>query len=185
MCLCPASSLIRGDEVDTLTLLRGFLPLISIGIFILIAKLTRAPRYVILSALEVCAIAGLISVMADALATAFHFWHYSFNPLFYGLPIDFYITVSLVYGGAVSLIYWRLGHSSYKAFAPYFVIALPFYGLARDFFATQLSGTTFLIWDTSLWWIADFAAWAAGLWATIFVFRLLVRHKELEMKRQR
>ena len=85
----------------------------------------------------------------------------------------------------MSLIYWRLNHSSYKAFAPYFVIALPFYGLARDFFATQLSGTTFLIWDTSLWWIADFAAWAAGLWATIFVFRLLVRHKELEMKRQR
>ena len=70
--------------MDTLTLLRGFLPLISIGIFILIAKLTRAPRYVILSALEVCAIAGLISVMADALATAFHFWHYSFNPLFSG-----------------------------------------------------------------------------------------------------
>lgn len=154
------------------------LPAIGIVIFVLVATLTRAPRYVAYSALEVCWVAGLIGVVADALANVFHIWHYTFSPLYYGLPIDFYVTVSLVYGGAVSLIYWRINHSKYKALALCFIIALPFYGLTRDFFAMRLSGTTFLVWDHPLWWIADFVAWAAGLWTTILVFRLKIRRAE-------
>ena len=117
--------------MDTLTLLRVVIPAIGIVIFFLVATLTRAPRYVEYSGLEVCWVAGLISVVADTLANVFNIWHYTFSPLYYGLPIDFYVTVSLVYGGAVSLIYWRIGHSRYKALAPYFVIALPFYGISR------------------------------------------------------
>jgi hypothetical protein len=158
--------------------LRVFLPIIAIAIFVLTVKLTRAPRYVTFSALQVCGIAGFISLAADALANALHVWHYPFSTLFYGLPLDLYVTVSIVYGGAVSLVYWRISHSRYDAFARYFVIALPFYGVLRDFFVTKVSGTTFLVWDTSLWWIADFASWAAGLWSTIFVFWRLIGRNE-------
>ncbi|MGB8310287.1 MAG: hypothetical protein WCE81_00265 [Halobacteriota archaeon] len=164
--------------MDTLTVFRVVLPAIGIVIFVLVATLTRAPRYVTFSALEVCWVAGLISLVADAVANVLHFWHYTLNPLYYGLPIDFYVTVSLVYGGAVSLIYWRISHSKYKTFALYFVIALPFYGLVRDFFAMRVSGSTFLVWDHPLWWIADFIAWAAGLWTTILVFHLKIRRAE-------
>jgi len=149
--------------LDTLTIFRVVLRVIAIAIFALVATLTRAPRYVTSSALEICRIAGLISLVADTLAEVFHIWHYTLSPVYYGLPIDFYVTISLVYGGAVSLIYWRISHSKYKAFAPYFVVALPFYRLVRDFFVMRVSGTTFLVWDHPLWWIADFIAWAAGL----------------------
>jgi hypothetical protein len=78
---------------------------------------------------------------------------YTFSSLYYGLPIDFYVTVSPVYGGAVSLIYWWISHSKYKAFTLYFIGALPFYGLLRDFFGQRVSGTTFLVWDHPLWWM--------------------------------
>jgi hypothetical protein len=101
--------------------------------------------------------------VADAVANVLHLWHYTFSPLYYRLSIDFYVTVSLVYGGAVSLIYWWISHSKYKAFTLCFISALPFYGLLRDFFGQRVSGTTFLVWDHPLWWIADFIAWAAGL----------------------
>lgn len=94
--------------MDTLTLLRIVLPVIGTGIFVLVATLTRAPRYVTFSAVAVCWVAGLINGAADALANVFHIWHYTLSPFYYGLPIDFYITVSLVYGGAVALIYWRI-----------------------------------------------------------------------------
>ena len=103
--------------MDTLTIFRVVLPVIAIVIFFLAATLTRAPRYVTSSAVEVCWIAGLISLVADTLADVFHIWHYTLSPIYYGLPIDFYVAVSLVYGGAVSLIYWRISHSKYKAFA--------------------------------------------------------------------
>jgi hypothetical protein len=150
-------------------LLRAAIPVLAVGLLLLVRFLARPPRIIWIRSLQVGWIAGIVNLLADATAQNLHLWHYVMPALFLGLPMDLYVSVALVYGSSISLIYWWIA-TKYPRYKWWFVIALPFYGLGRDYFGTMLTGSTFLIWDSPLWWAADFTAWGAGLWCTLAVF---------------
>lgn len=150
-------------------LFRVAIPCIAVGLLLLVRLLTHAPRIIWIRALEVGWIAGLVNLLADVAARNLTLWHYNMPGLILGLPLDLYVSVSLIYGSAISLIYWWIvrNHARYRW---WFLGALPVYGLCRDYLGTSLTGSTFLVWDHPLWWVADLAAWATGLWCTLYVF---------------
>jgi hypothetical protein len=153
-----------------LLVLRAAIPILAVGLLLLVRFLARPPRIIWTRSLQVGWIAGIINLLADAVANNLHLWHYVMPALLLGLPVDLYVSVALIYGSSISLIYWWIA-TKYPRYKWWFVIALPFYGLFRDYLGTALTGSTFLIWDSPLWWVADFTAWGAGLWCTLVVFQ--------------
>jgi hypothetical protein len=159
--------------------LRAAIPFLAFGLLLLVRFLTRPPLVIWIRALEIGWIAGLLNLLADTAAQNLHLWHYNMPALLLGLPVDLYVSVALFYGSAISLIYWWIA-TEYPRYRWWFVVALPFYGLCRDYLGTVLTGSTLLVWDSPLWWAADFTAWGAGLWCTLAVFhRASFTHRRL------
>ena len=155
--------------MHALAILRLVLPLLGMGIFALAAKLIRPPKRILFLTLKLCWVAGMLNLLWDIIGTHYRFWHFTMDHLLFGVPLDLYVTVSLVYGGALLLVYWWL-RTEHSAWVPIFVAILPFNGVLRDYLGQKATGTTFLVWDNSRWWIPDFFAWATGLWSLIFIF---------------
>jgi hypothetical protein len=156
--------------VDSLTIFRFVLPFIGIGIFALAAKLIKPPKKILLLTLKLCWITYALCFLFDVIGTHYGFWHYTMDHLIFGLPLDIYLTISLVYGGALLLLYWWL-RSYHTKWVTLFIIILPFYGLLRDYLGQKATGSTFLVWDNPYWWIPDFFAYAIALWSVIYVFK--------------
>lgn len=163
--------------MDPITLLRIVLPFIGVGVFAIFARLLRPPRHILVLTLKVCWLIGVMNVIADVVGTRFGFWHFTMDHLVFDLPPDLYVTISLAYGGAFLLTYWWL-RERHRPWAVPFALILPFYGLFRDFFGQRMTGDSMLVWDSPHWWIADFASWAIGLWATMFVFHRAIVAKD-------
>lgn len=158
--------------MEAVTILRFLLPIMGIGIFALAARLIGPPERIVLLALKLCWITGAANLFWDVIGTRCRLWHFTMNHVLFGLPLDLYVTVSLVYGGALLLVYWWV-QTNYPRCTSLFVAVLPFYGLLRDYVGQKMTGSVFLVWDTPYWWIPDFVAWATGLWSLIFVFNKL------------
>ncbi len=163
--------------MDTVTIFRFILPFIALGIFTLAVKLIKPPKNIANLALKLCWITAVLNIFADIIGIRFGFWHYTMSHLLYGLPLDLYITISLVYGGALLILYWWIRKFHSKWVLP-FVLILPFYGLFRDYFGQKLTSNSFLVWDYSYWWIPDFLSWAIGLWTLLLIFNILLRKIE-------
>jgi hypothetical protein len=165
--------------MQALPILRFLLPLLGLGIFAVAAKLIRPPKSILFLTLKLCWVAGTLNLLWDIIGTHYRFWHFTISHLLFGLPLDLYVTVSLVYGGALLLLYWWL-RTKHSGWVPIFVVILPFYGVLRDYLGQKATGATFLVWDNSYWWIPDFFGWATGLWSLIFIFEKLAKAYRLE-----
>jgi hypothetical protein len=160
-----------------MVLFKVVLPFIAAAILLLVRQLVKPPPEVWEREFAIGWVAGIINLAADAVAGPAGFWHYTMPGLVLGLPLDFYITVSLIYGSAVLLAYWWLRGKNPR-YALILAAVLPLYGLARDTLGTAIVGNLFLTWDSPYWWAADIAAWAAGLWTTLFVFEMSLRRSK-------
>jgi hypothetical protein len=159
--------------MEFITILRFLLPLLGLGIFALTARLVKPTKNIVPLALRLCWITGVLNLLWDVIGTRCRVWHFTLNHLLFGLPLDLYVTVSLVYGGALLLVYWWL-RTKHSTWVLTFVVILPIYGVLRDYFGQKVTGTAFLVWDNPYWWIVDFFAWASGLWIVIFAFNRLI-----------
>ena len=95
--------------------LRAAIPILPIGLLV-VRFLTRPPRMIWIRSLQICWIAGLMNLLADAAAQNLRLWHYDMPALLLGLPMDLYISVALIYGSAISLLYWWIAtkHPRYR-----------------------------------------------------------------------
>src|SRR6266581_2151597 len=66
------------------------------------------PKAVILASLVGGLVMAVINALADLLAYYASWWHYTASGLILQLPLPFYLTPLLIYGGLVYLLIWRL-----------------------------------------------------------------------------
>jgi hypothetical protein len=88
-----------------LVVLRLLLPAIAFGVLLLIRRAVKPSAATWRCALKVGWVAGLLNLAADTIAGHANLWHYVMPGLIFGLPLDLYIAVALVYGSGVALIY--------------------------------------------------------------------------------
>ena len=161
--------------MDAITISR-FLPLVAIIIVFIAIKLTSPPREVARVAFTFCWSAGILNLLVDIVEQHYGFWHYTAGYLVFGFPIDLYISVSLVVGIALPLVYWRLKSFHEKMVTP-FMIILPFYFLLQDYVLIRATGYSIVVFDSPYWWLADFPSLCVILYGTLFVFSVSLRHK--------
>jgi len=162
--------------MDTITVFRFLLPLVAISIVFLAIKLTKPPREVLYLALSISWVAGVLNLLVDIVQQHYGFWHYTVDNLIFGFPIDLYISVSLVVGVALPLVYWWL-KSLHRKSVPLFVFALPFYFLLQDYVAISATGNAVITLDSPYWWIADFLSLSVILYGTLIAFNFSLRSK--------
>lgn len=166
--------------MDTITISR-FLPLVAIIIVFLVMKLTSPPREVLRVAFTFSWIAGFLNLLVDIVEQHYGFWHYTAEYLIFGFPIDLYISVSLVVGIALPLVYWWLKSFHEKMVIP-FLIILPFFFLLQDYVLIRATGYSIVVFDSPYWWLADFPSLCVILYGTLFVFNVSLRHKNSLLK---
>jgi hypothetical protein len=161
--------------MDAITISR-FLPLVAIIIVFLTIKLISPPREVSRVAFAFCWVAGLLNLLVDIVEQHYGFWHYTANYLFFRFPIDLYISVSLVVGISLPLVYWWVKTFHRKMIIP-FLIILPFYFLLQDYILIKATKHAIVVFDSPQWWLADFPSLCVILYGTLFVFSVALRHK--------
>lgn len=138
----------------------------------------RAPKAVVLASLLGGLTMGLVNALGDLVAYYLHLWHYTIDGLTFHLPLLFYITPILVYGGIAYLLIWRFQHGRRNWLAWLLLIGVPILGFARDFLGSAITHETYLTWDGSLAGPLDFLLWIFMFYAGFLVFRRLVTRRE-------
>ena len=136
----------------------------------------RPPKAVVIASLLGGLTMGVINALVDLLAYYAHWWHYTFKGLILHLPLPFYATPILIYGGIVYLLIWRFWHGRGRWFALLLLIAIPILGFVRDL-GLALAGSGYFAWDSSLAALFDLLLWPLMFYAGFLVFkRLSVGH---------
>ena len=149
-------------------------------IFVYLAFLLfiRPPRAVVLATLLGGLTIAVINALADLLAYYAHWWHYTIDGLTFHLPLPFYITPILFYGGIVYVLIWRFWQGRGHWFALLLLIGTPLFGFARDFFGSAIAHSTYLTWDSLLAGPLDLLLWLLMFFAGFLVFRRLAPNRE-------
>src|ERR1700730_14885564 len=113
------------------------------GAFILFM---RPPKAVIVALLLAGLLVGIINIAFDLLAYYAHWWHYILNGLILHLPLPFYISSVLIYGGVAYLLIWRFWRGRSHWIAMLLLIGVPILGIVRDVLG-GLSQTSYATWD--------------------------------------
>lgn len=87
----------------------------------------------------------------------------------FNLPLDWYITVSLIIGIVFPLVYWKVRRFDSKLIIPS-VLILNLYLVLQDYTVQKITGDAVLIWQSPYWWISDFLSIAIILWSMILTF---------------
>ncbi len=156
--------------IELIKVSRIILLLTAVIIYILIIKITGAKKLNIFKSLKICWVVGILAVIFYLIGKQLHLWHYTLYPMFFGLPLERFISASIAYGAGFGLIFWKLKETHSKLLLP-FIIAVPFYGLISDYFGTKLTGTSFWSVDNPYWPIADFIAWTLCWVAMVILYR--------------
>jgi hypothetical protein len=139
----------------------------------------RPPREVILASLVGGLTMGVINALVDLIAYYASWWHYTASGLILQLPLPFYITPILIFGGVAYLLIWRSWHTRSHWFAMLLLIGVPIFGFARDLFAAT-THSSYVAWDSVLAGPLDLLMWLAMFYAGYFVFRLLAPERKNE-----
>jgi hypothetical protein len=152
-------------------------------LFVVIAALIRPPWKIIGLALVAGLVVAGLNMAGDALAHHFGWWRYPFTEGSVA-PLTFYMASWLFYGaGIVGLVGWWICRRFGWKGAAIFLVAFPFFGLARDFSETS----TFKVAQSMIVWgpgfapyLADFLTW--GLAALVGFFTLYLLEKATQKK---
>jgi len=120
-----------------------------------------------------------IDALVDLLAYYLHWWHYTIDGLTLHLPLPFYITPFLIYGGIVYLLIWRWWRGRWHWLAVLFLVGTPLFGFVRDLYGSGIAHSTYLTWDSLLAGPMDFLLWLLMFYAGYLVFRRLVPMSEV------
>ncbi len=133
----------------------------------------RPPGKVMLASLLGGLTMAIINALADLIAYNASWWHYMFTGLILQLPLPFYITPFLIYGGLTYLLIWRFWGTRWHWLALLLLIGVPLTGFARDLLQALVTHSSFLVWDTPLAGPLDLVLWLVMFYAGYFVFRRL------------
>lgn len=151
-------------------------------IYLAFVLFMHPPREVILATFLGGLTLGIINALADLLAYYASWWHYIASGLILQLPLPFYITPILIYGGLVYLLIWRFWHTRWHWLAQLLLIGVPIFGFARDLLEAGVTHSSFLAWDSPLAGPLDFLLWLIMFYAGFFVFRRLAPARKNEVK---
>jgi hypothetical protein len=130
------------------------------------------PKAVVIASLLGGLAMGVINALADLLAYYAHWWHYTFKGLVLHLPLPFYATPILVYGGIVFLLIWRFWSGRGRWFALLLLFGTPLFGFLRDL-GLALAQTGYLTWDSWLAGVFDAMLWLVMFYAGYAIFKRL------------
>ena len=158
------------------------------------------PKAVILASLAGGLVMAVINALADLLAYYASWWHYTASGLILQLPLPFYLTPMLIYGGVAYMLIWRFGGAG-QAQGPHlstqpplvptqvgrgegrgrwlalaFLVGVPLIGFGRDLLDAEVTHSSYLVWDSTLAGPIDFVLWLAMFYAGYAVFRLMLRN---------
>ncbi len=160
----------------------------------------HSPKVVILASLAGGLVMAVINALADLLAYYASWWHYTASGLILQLPLPFYLTPMLIYGGVAYMLIWRFGgigqaqgpHLSTQPplvptregrgegrgrwLALAFLVGVPLIGFARDLLDAEVTHSSYLVWDSTLAGPIDFVLWLGMFYAGYAVFRLMLRN---------
>ena len=158
------------------------------------------PKAVILASLAGGLVMAVINALADLLAYYASWWHYTASGLILQLPLPFYLTPMLIYGGVAYMLIWRFGGTGqaqgprsstapplvptqeargegrWRWLALAFLVGVPLIGFARDLLDAEVTHSSYLVWDSTLAGPIDFVLWLAMFYAGYAVFRLMLRN---------
>ena len=132
------------------------------------------PREVILATLLGGLTLGIINALVDLIAYYASWWHYTAIGLILQLPLPFYITPILIYGGISYLLIWRLWQTRWHWLAIVLLVGVPIFGFLRDLLDAVVTHSSFLVWTSPLAGPVDLVMWLVMYYAGYFVFRRLV-----------
>jgi len=150
-------------------------------VYLVVLLFIRPLRTVVLASLLGGLTLGIINALADLLAYYAHLWHYSIDGLVFHLPLPFYLTPILVYGGIVYLLIWRLWRGRRHWLALLLLVGIPLFCFVRDLFGSAVSHSTYLTWDSFLAGPLDFLFWLLMFYAGFLVFRHLAPDREISI----
>ena len=164
------------------------------------------PKAVILASLVGGLVMAVINALADLLAYYASWWHYTASGLILQLPLPFYLTPMLIYGGVAYLLIWRFGGTG-QAQGPYlsttpplvptreargegrgrwlalaFLVGVPLIGFGRDLLDAEVTHASYLVWDSALAGPIDFVLWLGMFYAGYAVFRLMLPDHPLRQR---
>ncbi len=153
-----------------------FIVLVYLGFLLFM----RPPREVILASLLGGLTIGIINALVDLIAYYASWWHYSASGLILQLPLPFYITPILIYGGLTYLLIWRFWHTRWHWFALLLLIGIPLIGFGRDLLDAGITHSSYLVWDSVPAAPLDLLLWLVMFYAGYFVFRRLAPIRKSE-----
>ena len=153
-----------------------FIVLVYLGFLLFM----RPPREVILASLLGGLTIGIINALVDLIAYYASWWHYSASGLILQLPLPFYITPILIYGGLSYLLIWRFWHTRWHWFALLLLIGIPLIGFGRDLLDAGITHSSYLVWDSVPAAPLDLLLWLVMFYAGYFVFRRLAPIRKSE-----
>ncbi len=141
----------------------------------------RPPREVILATVLGGLTMGVINALVDFIAYYASWWHYTASGLILNLPLPYYITPILIFGGLAYLLIWRFWHTRWHWLALLLLIGVPIFGFLRDLVDATVTQASFLVWNNPI--VAgplDLVLWLLMFYAGYFVFRRLVPERKSE-----
>src|SRR5258708_39900847 len=88
---------------------------------------------------------GVINALVDLLAHYASWWHYAAIGLILQLPLPFYITTILIFGGLSYLLIWRFWHTRWHCPPLLLAFVVPILGLLRPFVAASATQSSVLL----------------------------------------
>src|SRR6266567_6502505 len=158
--------------MDMLLYVLHVVPFIVV-IYLAFLLFLRPSRIVVLASLLGGLTIALLNALVDLLAYYAHWWHYAINGLIFNLPLPFYITPLLIYGGLGYLLIWRFWRGRRLWLALLLLIGLPLFGIARDFYGAALAHSAYLTWDSVLAGPFDVMLWLLMFYGGFLLFRRL------------
>ena len=132
------------------------------------------PKAVVLASLAGGLVMAVINALVDLLAYYASWWHYTASGLTLQLPLPFYLTPLLIYGGVAYLLIWRFSQGRWRWLPLVFLISVPLIGFARDLLDAAVTHASFLVWDSVLAGPIDFVLWLLMFYAGYVMFRLML-----------
>ena len=142
-------------------------------VYVAVLFFLRPPRTVMQAALLGGLAMAVINALGDLLAYYAHWWHYAIGGLIFHLPLPFYITPLLIYGGLGYLLIWHFWHGRRHWLALLLLIGLPLFGIVRDFYGAALAHSAYLTWDSVLAGPFDVVLWPLMFYGGFLLFRRL------------
>lgn len=133
----------------------------------------RPTKRVVRASLLGGVVTGLINIVFDLLAYYAHWWHYTLNGLILHLPLPFYLSTILIYGGIVYLLVWRFWKGRFHWLALALLVGVPIFGIVRDI-TGWMTNTSYSVWDNALLAVlGSIAMWVLMFYMGFLVFRWL------------